>query len=250
MRFNDKIVLVTGGNRGIGGAASKLFAEEGAEVIINYRQDIDAAKNIKREIEDFGGKAHIFQADIGNAGDVKTLFDAIEKNHGRLDILVNNAGIVNPTPFLELTLEDWQKTYDTNITGVFLCCREAAKLMLRQEKGAIVNVSSIRGFSHFGRSPVIDYSSSKAAVINFSTTLAKELAPSIRVNSVAPGQTETDMVKRYTPQQLAAIIDNTIYLNRLIQPEEVAKAILFLASEDASAITGTVLTVDGGQNLS
>ncbi|MFH0837380.1 MAG: glucose 1-dehydrogenase [Candidatus Aenigmatarchaeota archaeon] len=242
MRFKNMTVLITGASRGIGAETAKLFAKEGAVVIINYCSDKQSAEKVLSEINNNG---IIIQANISKPDDVNRMFDTISEKYGRLDILVNNAGIVSVKPFMDLTAEDWDRTYKVNMRGMFLCTQSALKLM---KKGSIVNISSIRGLADHGRPPIMDYSTSKAAVISFTKTLAKEVAPNIRVNCIAPGMTNTSLVKKQTKEMLEKFI-NDIYLKRLIEPQEVAKAILFLASDEASAITGVVLPVDGGQSL-
>jgi len=244
MKLKDKVALITGSSRGIGRATAILFAKEGATVIINYFSDESAAKSVLNEIN---GNGMIIKADISNEEDINKMFKIISEKYGRLDILVNNAGIVKVKPFKELTLEEWNKTYSVNITGMFLCSQKAIELM--KGKGSIINISSIRGLFNQGRPPILDYSTSKAAVISLTKTLAKELAPNIRVNAVGPGMTNTDIVKTI-PKESIEQFKKDIYLKRLIEPEEVAKAILFLCSDDASAITGDLLMVDGGQSLS
>jgi NAD(P)-dependent dehydrogenase (short-subunit alcohol dehydrogenase family) len=243
IRFKDKIVLITGAGRGIGAETAKLFSKEGAFVIINYQSDDAAAKKTLKEI---GGKGKIIKADISKQDEINKMFDIIAKEFKHLDILVNNAGIVASKPFQEVSLEEWNKIYAVNITGMFLCSQKVIPLM--KNGGSILNISSMRGLSYQGRPPIMAYSTSKAAVISFTKTLAKELAPKIRVNAISPGMTNTDIAKKYTKEQLDKFI-KSIYMNRLIEPREIANAILFLCSDDASAITGVNLMVDGGQSL-
>jgi 3-oxoacyl-[acyl-carrier protein] reductase len=170
------------------------------------------------------------------------------KEFGRIDILVNNAGIAINRPFLEKTAEDWMRTLEVNLIGVFLCSQAAARYMLQQKSGKIVNISSIRGIDHCGREGVMDYSASKGAVINLTKTMAKELAPHINVNTVAPGHTLTEMTQPLPEEVKRNMIEGS-YLKRMARPEDIAKAILFLASDDASFITGQLLLVDGGFSL-
>ncbi|MDH4330118.1 MAG: SDR family oxidoreductase [Candidatus Moranbacteria bacterium] len=243
MKFEDKIVLVTGGGRGIGAETAKNFAREGATVIINYVSDEDSAKKV---LDDIDGKGEIVKADVSDEAQVDEMFEKIEKSYSKIDILVNSAGIVSPKSFAELSVGDWRKTHAVNLDSVFLCCKKAVPLM--NSGGSIVNVASIRGLFDQGRPGVIDYSSSKAAVISFTKTLAKEVAPDIRVNSVSPGVTNTDIAKGFSKELLEKFVDD-IYLRRIIEPQEVADAILFLSSKEASAITGVNLMVDGGQSL-
>ena len=244
MRFKDTIVLITGASRGIGAETAKLFAKEGATVIVNYLSDETSARSV---LDETNNKGIVIQADIGKQDEINSMFEQISEKYGKLDILVNNAGIVSSKPFLELTLEEWNKTYAVNITGMFLCSQKAVELM--KDGGSIVNVSSIRGLFNQGRAPIMDYSTSKAAVISFTKTLAKEVAPKIRVNTVAPGMTNTD-IARSLPKESIEKFKEDIYLKRLIEPKEVAQTILFLSSDEASAITGALLVVDGGQSLS
>ncbi len=244
MEFEDKIVLITGASRGIGAETAKEFAKEGATVIINYNSDEKSAKNVLEEIDN---KGMIIKADVSKEEDINDMFKQITEEYGRLDILVNNAGIVNVTPLKELTLEAWNKTYATNVTGMFLCSQKAIDLM--KDDGSIVNISSIRGLFNQGRPPILDYSTSKAATISLTKTMAKELAPNIRVNSVGPGMTRTDIAKSL-PKESIEKFEKDIYLERLIEPIEIANAVLFLSSKKASGIAGALLMVDGGQSLS
>lgn len=244
MKFKNKIVLITGASRGIGAETAKLFAKEGATVIINYLSDEMSAKSVLNEINNNG---MLIQADISKQDEINSMFEQVSEKYEKLDILVNNAGIVSVKPFLELTLEEWNKTYAVNITGMFLCSQKAIKLM--KDGGSIVNISSIRGLFDQGRAPITDYSTSKAAVISFTKTLAKEVAPKIRVNTVAPGMTKTDNAKSIPRVSIEKFKEDS-YLKRLIEPKEVAHTILFLSSDEASAITGALLIVDGGQSLS
>jgi 3-oxoacyl-[acyl-carrier protein] reductase len=244
MKFKSKIVLITGASRGIGAETAKLFAKEGATVIINYLSDEMAAKSVLNEINNNG---MLIKADISKQDEINSMFEQLFEKYGKLDILVNNAGIVSVKPFSELTLKEWNKTYAVNITGMFLCSQKAVKLM--KDGGSIVNISSIRGLFNQGRAPIIDYSTFKASVISFTKTLAKEVAPKIRVNTVAPGMTKTDIVK-LIPKVSIKKFNEEIYLKRFIEPNEVANTILFLSSDEASAIIGALIVVDGGQSLS
>jgi 3-oxoacyl-[acyl-carrier protein] reductase len=248
MELKNKIALITGASRGIGASIAKLFAKNGAIVIINYIKNSKAAKEVVEEITKNNGKAISIKADVSNQKEIASMFKKIKTKYSRLDILVNNAGIVINKPFQERTLNDWNKTFSTNLTSAFLCSKKAVKLMQGEKNCSIINVSSMRGVTECGRAQNIDYSASKAAMFNFTKTLAKELAPKIRVNAVAPGQTNTDIAKGYSKNQLKKFI-KTIHLGRLIEPEEVAQTILFLASKKASAITGDIIMVDGGQSL-
>ena len=174
--------------------------------------------------------------------------EAFVQMYEKIDILVNNAGVVIPKPFFEKTVEDWESTLRVNLIGMFVCCQVAAKYMLHQKSGKIVNISSIRGIDHCGREGVMDYSASKTAVIGLTKTMAKELAPYINVNTVAPGHTRTEMTAPLPDEIKQNMIEGS-YLKRMAEPEDIAKAILFMSSDDANFITGQILLVDGGFSL-
>ena len=247
MRLKEKTALITGGARGIGATTARLFAREGAGVgIVDLRAEslqemADKAKSEGLEIETFTG-------DITQKDDVDRIVNEFVQKLGRIDILINNAGVVIPKPFFEKTVADWEKTLSVNLIGLFLCCQVAAKFMLQQKSGKIVNISSIRGIDHCGREGVMDYSASKTAVIGLTKTMAKELAPYINVNTVAPGHTKTEMTAPL-PDEIKQNMIQGSYLKRMAEPEDIAKAILFMASDDADFITGQVLLVDGGFSL-
>jgi len=247
MRLKEKTALITGGARGIGATTARLFAREGAAVgIVDLRAEgllevADKAKSEGHEIETFAG-------DITQKDDVDRIVNEFVQKLGRIDILVNNAGVVIPRPFFEKTVADWEKTLSVNLIGLFLCCQAAATHMLPQKYGKIVNISSIRGIDHCGREGVMDYSASKTAVIGLTKTMAKELAPYINVNTVAPGHTKTEMTAPLPAEIKQNMIEGS-YLKRMAEPEDIAKAILFMASDDADFITGQVLLVDGGFSL-
>jgi NAD(P)-dependent dehydrogenase (short-subunit alcohol dehydrogenase family) len=247
MRLKKKTALITGGARGIGATTARLFAKEGADVGVvdlhsgGLQEVADKAKLEGLEIETFIG-------DITQKNDVDRIVDEFVQKLGRIDILVNNAGVVIPKPFFEKTVADWEKTLSVNLIGLFLCCQTAAKYMLQQKSGKIVNISSIRGIDHCGREGVMDYSASKTAVIGLTKTMAKELAPYINVNTVAPGHTKTEMTAPL-PEEIKQNMIQGSYLKRMAEPEDIAKAIVFMASNDADFITGQILLVDGGFSL-
>jgi 3-oxoacyl-[acyl-carrier protein] reductase len=195
-----------------------------------------------------GFELKAFTGDVSKKDSVEHFMADFVKQFGRIDILVNNAGIAISRPFMEKTVEDWIKTLEVNLIGVFLCSQAAAKYMLQQKSGKIINISSIRGIDHCGREGIMDYSASKGAVINLTKTMAKELAPHINVNTVAPGHTLTEMTQPLPDEIKRTMIEGS-YLKRMAQPEDIAKAILFLASDDANFITGQLLLVDGGFSL-
>jgi NAD(P)-dependent dehydrogenase (short-subunit alcohol dehydrogenase family) len=247
MRLNEKAALITGGARGIGAATALLFAAEGARVgIVDLREDGLKEVVAKAGQKDFEIKP--FVGDITDKDQIEKVVDEFVQAFGRIDILVNNAGVVIPKPFFEKTVEDWEITLRVNLIGMFLCCQVAAKHMLDQKSGKIVNISSIRGIDHCGREGVMDYSASKMAVIGLTKTMAKELAPYINVNTVAPGHTKTEMTAPLPDEIIQNMIEGS-YLKRMAEPEDIARAILFMASDDANFITGQVLLVDGGFSL-
>jgi NAD(P)-dependent dehydrogenase (short-subunit alcohol dehydrogenase family) len=246
MKFKDKAALITGGGRGIGAMTALMMLAEGAKVGI---VDINEGY-MKKTLETAQSKGYdlrTFTGDITDKEQVERFIGDFVKAFSRIDILVNNAGIAISRPFFEKTVDDWIKTLKVNLIGLFLCSQVAAKYMVAQKSGKIVNISSIRGIDHCGREGM-DYSASKAGVINLTKTMAKELAPYINVNTVAPGHTLTEMTQPLPEEVKRNMIEGS-YLKRMAQPEDIAKAILFLASEDANFITGQLLLVDGGFSL-
>lgn len=242
------MALITGSSRGIGKTAALTFAGEGAKVVINCRSSVEEAQAVVEEIKKSGGEAVAITTDLTKKEEVKTMFDQTLKAFGTLDILVNNAGIEKPKPFLEIVWEEMQAVFATNIMAMFLTSQEAVKIMQTKGGGKIINTASVRGFDHMGRVGNMDYSASKAAVINFTKTLAKAYAPNILVNAIAPGPTETDMAKTWTVEERAQK-ERHSRLGRLMQPKEIAQAMLYLASNDSGGITGEVIVVDGGYSL-
>jgi 3-oxoacyl-[acyl-carrier protein] reductase len=247
MRLKDKVALITGGGRGIGATTAFLFAEEGARVgIVDLREE--GLKQVAAKATQKGYEFKTFVGDVSKKPQIESVMESFVQELGRIDVLVNNAGIAISRPFLEKSVEDWVKTLEVNLIGVFLCSQAAAPYMLKQKSGKIINISSIRGIDHCGREGIMDYSASKGAVINLTKTMAKELAPYINVNTIAPGHTNTEMTKSLPEEVRRNMIEGS-YLKRLAEPEDIARAILFLASSDADFITGQVLLVDGGFSL-
>ena len=244
MRFKNKVVIVTGSSRGIGKATAILFAKEGAKVVVNDSLLNDEAKSVVTEIKKLGSDAIAIKCDVSDEIQVKQMVEKTIKTFGKIDILVNNAGVVFDTTFKEKTVKQWKKTLEVNLIGVFLCSKYVAEYMKKQKNGKIVNISSTNGINRFSPE-CMDYDASKAGVINLTYNLAKELAPTIQVNSVAPGWVETSMNKDL-PQEFIDEEIKKIYLKRFAKPEDIAKIILFLSSEDANYITGSIIKVDGG----
>ena len=234
-----KRVLVTGGSRGIGAAAVRLFAAHGWQVIANYRCSEEQARTLAAETG-----CSLCRADVSEAEDRKKLLEFTENTFGGIDVLVNNAGISLFGLFDTIPAAEVRQMYGVNLTGTVELCRLFLPQMLRRKSGCIVNVSSVWGIS--GASCEVDYSAAKAAVAGLTRALAREVGPSgVRVNCVAPGVIDTDMNSQLTYEEMLALTDE-IPLMRLGTAEEAAKAIFFLASEDSAYITGQVLGVDGG----
>ena len=244
MRFEGKVALVTGASRGIGRAIALALAAEGADVAVNYAGSEAAAKEVAAEIEAMGRKAFVIQADIASTEASTTMVDAVVKEFGRIDVLVNNAGITRDGLLMRMKEEDWDAVITTNLKGVFNCTKAAIKYMMKQKSGNIVNISSIVGV--MGNAGQANYCAAKAGVIGFTKATAKEVAArGIRVNAIAPGFIKTDMTS-VLPEKVVEAMLAGIPLNRLGETEDIAKAVLFLASSDANYITGQTLHVDGG----
>jgi NAD(P)-dependent dehydrogenase (short-subunit alcohol dehydrogenase family) len=247
MRFQAKTALITGGGRGIGLTTAMMMLAEGGRVGVVDRNPDHLSKGAETA-RARGYALETFQADVSKTDQVQRTVEAFVQKFGRIDILVNNAGMTIPKPFMEKTAEEWIETLEVNLVSVFLCSQAAAKHMLAQKSGKIVNISSIRGIPHCGREGVMDYSAAKSAVISLTKTMAKELAPYINVNTVAPGHTLTDLTAPLPEAVKKGMVEGS-YLKRMAQPEDIAKAILFMASDDANFITGQMLLVDGGFSL-
>ena len=244
MRFEGKVALVTGASRGIGRAIALALAAEGADVAVNYAGSEAAAKEVAAEIEAMGRKAFVIQADIASTEASTAMVDAVVKEFGRVDVLVNNAGITRDGLLMRMKEEDWDAVITTNLKGVFNCTKAAIKYIMKQKSGNIVNISSIVGV--MGNAGQANYCAAKAGVIGFTKATAKEVAArGIRVNAIAPGFIKTDMTSVLSEKVVEAMLAG-IPLNRLGETEDIAKAVLFLASSDANYITGQTLHVDGG----
>lgn len=240
----EKAALVTGASRGIGRAIALRLAKEGYVVAVNYAGSQAAAEEVKAAIEAEGGRAVTIQGDVSRAEDVDRVFAEIKKEFGRLDVLVNNAGITRDSLMLRLKEENWDAVIDTDLKSGFLTMKAVAPIMMKQKKGAIVNIASVVGI--MGNVGQINYSAAKAGVIGMTKTAARELAArGVRVNAVAPGFIETSMTD-VIPEKIKEGMIHSIPLGRMGQAEDVAKAVCFLASDEASYITGQVLKVDGG----
>jgi 3-oxoacyl-[acyl-carrier protein] reductase len=246
VKFASKVVVITGSSSGIGRTAALRFAREGAAVVVNSKKNAAGGEAVAQEITEQGGQAIHVQANLADPEQVAELFSRTVAAFGAVDVLINNAGHTPVAPFLETTKEHWQQAFDDNLFSAVLCSREAAPIMLAKGAGKIINTSSIRGIDYAGVKVAIAYSSAKAALISFSKTLAKELAPRVNVNVVAPGFVRTQNYERMRPEIKERML-NTTPIGRFISMDEIADAFLFLASADA--ITGQVLLVDGGFTL-
>ena len=242
-RLQGKSALVTGGGRGIGQAIALRFAREGARVAIvgPHRETLDETVAKGPGIEPIVG-------DVTKERDVNRAVETVLEKFGRLDILVNNAGGTNPKPFFDKTAADWLASYELNVVSAFLCAQAAARPMLAAQRGRVINIGSVRGLEHCGREPIMDYSAAKAALTSFTLTLAKQLAPHVTVNAVGPGHTKTDIWKALPAEVKHKMLAGT-YLQRFAEPEDIAHAVLFFASDEAAFITGQHLVVDGGFQL-
>ncbi len=240
--MTNKVIIVTGGSRGIGASIVKLLAEEDYKVILNYNQSEHAAEEIKQELLQQGKKIEIFKADVSKREDVRKLIQfAIEKFH-KIDVLINNAGIAQEKLFTQITDEDWNKMIQTNLNSVFYCTQEVVPYMLEKQAGSIINISSIWGVT--GGSCEVHYSVTKAGIDGMTKALAKELGPShIRVNSIAPGAIDTDMNKNVTEEEWEEV-KREIPLDSIGKAKDVAKCAKWLIEDEYT--TGQVISVNGG----
>lgn len=239
-----KTAVITGASRGIGRATAIAFAKNGYNTVICYNNSEESAKELETALKNEGHSAIAIKADVRSKEDIKRLFEAAYSAYGRIDVLVNNAGVSSFGLLNEASDDEFDYINDVNYKGTFIACREVIPYMLKEHSGSIVNVSSVWGIA--GASCECIYSASKAAVICLTKSLAKELGPSgIRVNCVAPGVIDTDMNAYFSDDTMAELSEQTP-LCRIGEPSEVAEAILFLASDKASFVTGQTLTVDGG----
>ena len=247
MNFEGKTALVTGGSRGIGRAICLELAAGGANVVLCYAGNEAAARETVRAVEESGAKALAVRCDVADAAQVDALVKAAVEAFGRIDILVNNAGITRDNLLMRMSEADFDLVVAANLKGAFLCMKAVSRLMLKQRYGRIVNVSSVVGLR--GNAGQVNYAASKAGVIGMTKSLAKELASrGVTVNAVAPGFIETDMTAALSEPARAAA-QGSIPMNRLGAPEDVAKAVGFLAGDGAAYITGQVLAVDGGMAM-
>lgn len=245
--LKGKVALVTGASRGIGREIAVTLAQKGASVVINYNGSEERAKEVKDEIESFGGTAKLYQCNVADFAAVETMIKEVVKEMGSLDILVNNAGITKDNLIMKMKEEDFDAVMDINLKGAFNTIKHASRQMLKQKSGKIVNISSVSGV--LGNAGQANYSASKAGVIGLTKAMARELASrQINVNAVAPGFIDTDMTAALSEDAKAASAAQ-IPFGRTGKAKEIANVVAFLASEDASYITGQVISVDGGMAI-
>ncbi|MCL0081473.1 3-oxoacyl-[acyl-carrier-protein] reductase [Peptococcaceae bacterium] len=244
MMLSGKVALVTGSSRGIGRAVAIALAKAGADVVVNYAGRLDAAQQTVDLIKEVKGRALLIKADVANTDQVKAMVDETKKEFGRLDILVNNAGITRDNLIMLMKDEDWDIVLNTNLKGVFNCCRAASRLMLKARAGRIINISSVVGLR--GNPGQVNYAAAKAGITGLTCTLAGELGSrNITVNAIAPGFINTEMTAGLSPEAKERL-SQRVPLKRLGTPEEIAGTVTFLCSPAAGYITGQVITVDGG----
>ena len=242
--LTGKVAVVTGARKGIGRAIALKLAQHGASIVINYRSSAKEAEEVIEEIRNSGGKAEMVQGDVSSFEDANSIIKFAVDSFGRLDILVNNSGITNDTLRLRMKEEDFSKVLDVNLKGVFNCTKHASAVMLKQKSGRIINISSVVGL--MGNAGQSNYAAAKAGILGFTKSVAKELGTrGITVNAIAPGFIATDMTEVLSDKVKEKLIEN-VPLKRLGSAEDVANLAAFLASDNASYITGQVINVDGG----
>jgi len=238
----NKVVVVTGGSRGIGAEIVKKLAGDNYRVILNYNKSENEAKKVKEDLQKNNINIEIFKADVSKREEVKELIDFVINKFGKIDVLINNAGISQAKLFTDLTDEDWNNMIQTNLTSVFYCTQEAIKNMISRKEGLIINISSIWGIT--GSSCEVHYSVAKAGIDGMTKALAKEVGPSnIRVNSIAPGIIDTDMNKAYTDEEIKDIIED-IPLNKTGKKVDIARCVEWLIEDEYT--TGQVISINGG----
>lgn len=246
-KLEGKVAVVTGASRGIGRAIAIKLADEGAKVVVNYSGSQAKAEEVVAIIQENGGEAIAVQASVSKTEEVTALMDAAVKTFGSLDILVNNAGITRDNLLMRMKDSEWDDVINTNLKGVFLCTKAVTRPMMKQRKGRIINITSIVGVT--GNPGQANYVAAKAGVIGFTKTTAKELAQrNITVNAIAPGFITTDMTDKLTEEVKNGMLTQ-IPLGQFGKPEDIANAVVFLASDESSYITGQTLHIDGGMYM-
>jgi 3-oxoacyl-[acyl-carrier protein] reductase len=245
--LKDKIAIVTGASRGIGRAIALSLAEAGADVVVNYAGSETAAREVAGEIEKLGRKSLVVQTDVANSEQVGQMVQQTLDHFGRIDILINNAGITRDNLLMRMKDEEWDQVINTNLKGVYNCIKAVTRPMMKQRSGRIINISSVVG--SLGNPGQANYVAAKAGVIGLTKSVAREMASrGITVNAVAPGFIETDMTAKLSEDLQTSLLAQ-IPLQRLGQPEDIAQLVRFLASDQASYITGQTMHVDGGMYM-
>jgi len=249
MRLKDKIALVTGSSRGVGRAVALAFAQEGANVVVNYSSNETAANEVVDAIQSSGRKAIAVRADVAQHSDAEHLVLTAIETFGRLDILVNNAGFTRPAMLLKMTEDQWDQVVDIHLKGAFLCTQAAGRQMKEQNTGKIINVTSVAGL--VGTVGQVNYSAAKGGIVSMTKSIARELARyNVCANVICLGIVATDMTEKIrTDEKLKEIYMNRILLKRFAESEDIAPAFVFLASDESNYITGQLLCVDGGYGM-
>ncbi|WP_455279175.1 SDR family NAD(P)-dependent oxidoreductase [[Eubacterium] cellulosolvens] len=248
MRLEGRVALVTGAARGIGNAISKLYVREGAKIVLNYSKSEREAIALAEELGEISKSILLVRADVSKVDEVRQMVQKTVERFHRIDVLVNNAGILVPQVFLESTEDTWDKTMDVNLKGAYLCSKEVAPIMLKQEKGKIINISSICGLSERSALRNTAYVVSKTGMLGLTRSLALNLGPKINVNAICPGLTDTEMAVSLGPDRIKAGIEESL-LKRIGKPEDIANAAVFLASDESDFMTGEFLTISGGRAM-
>jgi len=242
--LTGRAALITGSSRGIGRAIALQLARQGASIAVNYLRNEDAAKDVQATIRSYEGQAVLLQGDVSDPEQAERVVDMAQDAFGRLDILVNNAGFNRDTLILRMSVQDWDEVMATNLRAVFLCTKAALRHMLKQRWGRIVNIGSVSGIA--GNAGQANYAAAKAGLIGFTKAVAREMGSrSITANVVAPGLVLTELTE-HIPQQVIDMAMDRIFVGRVGRPEDIAACVAFLASEEASYISGQVIPVDGG----
>jgi len=249
VRLKEKVALVTGSSRGVGRAIALAYAKEGASIVVNYTSNQKAAEEVVEAIKKMGGRAFSFKADVAKAAEAEALVQKGIEEFGSLDILVNNAGFSRPAMLLKMSEDQWDQVLDIHLKGAFLCSQFTARHMKEQNKGKIINVTSVAGI--VGTVGQINYSAAKGGLLSFTKSAARELARyNICVNVICLGIVATDMTEKIrTDEKLKEIYMNRILLKRFAEPDDISPAFVFLGSDDSSYITGQLLCVDGGYGM-